>query len=238
MIFSAAEAALFERVPLLQTIPPQVLREILSADAANQHVVPPGEILLSAGMADAGLHVVVHGALELFVQTGCGKDKVFDFVKIGGTVGEEALFSERPLLYSARSLTHTAVFRLSPEVIAAWMEHYPDFSLKLMQLVAARIDFVVRDMISLCTKRATAHLICYLVCQFACQRSPAEDSCFLPLAIPRHKLASRLGMTESHLSRTFRDLEAKALLIPRGRGYDVPSIAALSNHVCPGGCDF
>lgn len=238
MIFSDTEAALFERVPILQDIPLPVLRETLATHSASQCVVLPGETFLAAGTAHPGLHVVVHGSLELFVLTGCGREKVFDFVKIGGTVGEETLFSERPLQYSARSLTHTAVFRLSPEMVAAWVDDYPAFSRKLMQLVAARIDFVVRDMISLCTKRATAHLICYLVCQFACVRGPADDSCFLPLAIPRHKLASRLGMTESHLSRTFRDLEEKALLIPRGRGYDVPSISALSNYVCPGGCDF
>jgi CRP-like cAMP-binding protein len=93
-------------------------------------------------------------------------------------------------------------------------------------------------MLTFCTKKATARLVCYIVCHFDQAPKTPTGTYSLHLPIPRGKLASRLGISDSHLSRSFRELEAQGLIIPQGRGYFIPDVPALSQYVCPAGCDF
>ena len=67
----------------------------------------------------------------------------------------------------------------------------------------------------------------------------ADDGSYqLTVEIPHNKLASRLGLSASQVSRSLRELQERGLIVQQGRGYFIPNVPALSKYVCPGGCDF
>jgi len=238
MSFSATEIALLTSSQILQDIPPAVVLEAIDKHPENQFILPPEHVFINLGQVEPGLYIIAHGMIEMFVLDVDGKEKILDFAKTGGTLGEETLFSDRPLQYSARSLTQAAVLHLPNDLVSAWIGSYPSFSKRLMSLVATRINFLYKDMLTFCTKKATARLVCYIVCHFDHAPRTEDGSHSLDLAIPRKKLASRLGISESHLSRSFRELQEQGLIVPRGHGFFIPDVAALSLYVCPAGCDF
>lgn len=238
MPFSDTEIALLKSSRILQEIPQDVVVEAIAKHLDCQFNLAPDEVFIEAGQVEPGLYVIAHGTIELFVVDADGKEKVLDFAKTGGTLAEETLFSDRPLQYSARSLTQAAVLHLPNAIVSEWIASYPVFARRLMSLVAERINFLYKDMLTFCTKKATARLVCYIVCHFNQAPTTPDGSYSLHLAIPRNKLASRLGISDSHLSRSFRELQEQGLIVPQGRGYFIPDVPALSKYVCPAGCDF
>ena len=238
MPFSDTEIALLKTSRILQEIPQQIVVDAIAKHADCQFNLAPDEVFIEAGQVEPGLYIIAHGTIELFVLDADGKEKVLDFAKTGGTLAEETLFSDRPLQYSARSLTQAAVLHLPNEIVSEWIASYPVFARRLMSLVAERINFLYKDMLTFCTKKATARLVCYIVCHFNQAPTTPDGSYSLHLAIPRSKLASRLGISDSHLSRSFRELQEQGLIVPQGRGYFIPDVPALSKYVCPAGCDF
>ncbi len=238
MPFSETEIALLKTSVVLQDIPPAEVLEAITAHPERQFGLPPNQVFIEIGEVEPGLYIIGHGTVEMFVLDADGKEKILDFARTGGTLAEETLFSDRPLQYSARSLTQAAVLHLPNPLVSEWIARYPAFSRRLMSLVAARISFLYKDMLTFCTKRATARLVCYVVCHFDRAPTTPDGSYSLHLAIPRHKLASRLGISDSHLSRSFRELQNEGLIVPQGHGYFIPNVPALSRYVCPAGCDF
>lgn len=238
MPFSDTELALLKSTALLRDIPPEVLEAEIGANPGRQCCLAAETVFLHAGTVEPGLYLIAHGMIELFMIDSAGREKVLDFVRTGGTLAEETLFGQRPLQYSARSLTQAAIWHLPDSVIARWVDAYPPFTRRLMSLVSARINFLYKDMLTFCTKKATARLVCYIVCHFDQAPQTPDGSYSLHLAIPRNKLASRLGISDSHLSRSFRELQELGLIVPQGRGFFIPDVPALSRYVCPAGCDF
>ena len=238
MPFSETEVALLKSSLILQDVPQQVVLETIAEHVDYQFNLLPDQVFIEAGAIEPGLYIIAHGTIEMFMLDADGKEKILDFAETGGTLAEETLFSDRPLQYSARSLTQAAVLHLPNAVVSEWIARYPAFSRRLMALVSARINFLYKDMLTFCTKKATARLVCYIVCHFDQAPKTPDGSYSLHLAIPRNKLASRLGISDSHLSRSFRELHEAGLLVPQGRGFFIPDVPALSRYVCPAGCDF
>lgn len=236
MPFSETDVGLLYGSRLLAGLPqPEIFASALRA-RENQLLLPAGKVFLPAGFGDAGLFVVAHGTIELVATAPGGSEKIVQFVRTGGMFAEEGLFNGCKSRYLARTITSAAVLRLPEEQINAWLQASPPFAGRLMGLIAERTDYLQKDIVTFCTKSATARLVCYLVCQFNQTPSTADGSLALNIALPRSKLASRLGISGSHLSRAFNELERQGLIEKRRGGIFIPDVNALSRHVCPAGC--
>lgn len=66
----------------------------------------------------------------------------------------------------------------------------------------------------------------------------ADGSFLLRIDIPHNRLASRLGVSASQVSRSLRELQDQGLIVARGNAFFIPNVPALSKYVCPCGCDF
>ena len=223
---------------VLDDVPPEVVRAALDNAPDGTLELAADTVFLHAGQIDPGLYLIRDGTIELFGNDAESKEKILDFARGGDTLAAETLFTSRPLQYSARSLTPVTALHLPHSLISEWVTAYPAFALRLMALVAERIDYLFKDMLTLRTKKATARVVCYLVCHFDKAPRTPDGTHSLRIDIPRNKLASRLGITDSHLSRAFRELQDKGLIVAQGQGYFIPDVAALSKYVCPGGCAF
>ncbi len=223
---------------ILQDIPRDVVLAAIEHNPDCQLGLAPGTVFLTAGQVTPGLYIIIHGTIEMFVGEADGKERVLDFVKDGNTLAKETLFSDRPLQYSARSLSSATLVHLPNALISKWIEHYPAFARRLMSLIAERIDFLYKDMLTFRSKRATSRLVCYLLCHFDRAPKTPDGSYSLRIDIPHFKLASRLGVSDSQISRSFRELQEQGLIVAQDQGFFIPNVAALSKYVCPAGCDF
>ena len=224
--------------PLLDDIPPEVLRAVLAEMPDARLELPADAVFLHGGEIDPGLYLILEGTVELFGKDAEEKEKILDFARAGDALATESLFNKRALQYSARTLTPVALLHLPHSLITEWVAAYPAFARRLMSLVAERIDYLFKDMLTLRTKKATARVVCYLVCHFDKAPRTPDGTHTLTIDIPRNKLASRLGITDSHLSRTFRELQDKGMIVAQGQGFFIPDVPALSKYVCPSGCAF
>ena len=223
---------------ILQDIPRDVVLAAIKHNPDCQLGLAPGTVFLTAGQVTPGLYIIIHGTIEMFVGEADGKERVLDFVKDGNTLAKETLFSDKPLQYSARCLSSATLVHLPNALISKWIEHYPAFARRLMSLVAERIDFLYKDMLTFRSKRATSRLVCYLLCHFDRAPKTPDGSYSLRIDIPHFKLASRLGVSDSQISRSFRELQEQGLIVAQDQGFFIPNVAALSKYVCPAGCDF
>ena len=228
MAFDDHQLALARSSTLLQDIAPDVLDAALANAPETQITLPPATTFVAAGQLKPGLYLVTQGIVELFVADTDDGEKILDFARAGNTLAEETLFSDRPLQYSARSLGHAAVLHLPDELVSAWIESTPPFARRVMMLVAERINYLNKDLFTYRAKRATSRLICYLLCHF--NKAPmADDGSYqLTVEIPHNKLASRLGLSASQVSRSFRELQERGLIEARAQGYFIPNVPALS----------
>jgi CRP-like cAMP-binding protein len=235
---SSKEQAQIKASTILQDIAPELLAATLAKHPDSQLKLPPDTVFIEAGKVKPGLYLIVQGTIELFVTDASGKESVVDFAKTGGTLAEETLFNDRPLQYSARSLTPAVILYLPNALVAQWIASHPLFARRLISLIAERIHYLNKDVVTFRTKRATARLICYILCHF--NKAPMNDdgSYSLQIDIPHNKLASRLGLSASQVSRSFRELQENGLIVQQAHGYFIPDVPALSKYVCPAGCDF
>lgn len=238
MPFSETDISLVRSSALMRGLPASPLFEGPLRDPANHLLAPADTVVIAAGTRAPGLHLVAHGTVEMVVAPADGSEKIVDFARAGGMFAEESLFEAQPVRYTARTLTPAAILRLPESVITDWLAASPEFSRRLIGLFAARTDYLQKDMVTFCTKSATARLVCYLVCQFNETPRTPDGSLSLSITVPRSKLASRLGVSDSHLSRAFRELEDKGLIVKQRNGIYIPDVQALSQYVCPAGCDW
>lgn len=241
MAFTETDLGLLRSVPLFRGLAERPGFEEaftrIVRDPAHQIVVPAGHAFLHEGTQRPGLHLVVHGIIELFVASSA-EGKIVDFAKAGAMIGEETLFDNRPLLYSARAVTPAVVLHVPEAHLDRWLAEVPPLALRLAGLMAERVHYLYKDIVTYCTKNATARLVCYLVCQFDRAPRTPDGSFSLNIPIPRNKIASRLGVSDSHLSRAFRELELQGLITKTRNGIFIPDVPALSRYVCPAGCDW
>lgn len=238
MTISPTDLAFLKSTTLLGLLPADGGLDALAADPDHVFELEPGEILVDAGADSPGLYLMVHGAVELVLTDPAGNEKIIEFVKTGGFLCEEGLFSGTPRSYAVRALTQAVALRLPEADLEAWVTRYPEFGRKLLGLINERIQYFSRDVFTQLTKNATARLVCYLLCHFDHAPRTKDGSYFLKVPLPRKKLAARLGITGEHLSRAFRDLREKGLIVPQGNGYFIPDVPRLSAYVCPAGCDW
>lgn len=238
MAFSETDISLLYGCRLLRNLPQPALFEPALRCRENQLLLPADTVFLDAGTASPGLFLVAHGTVELVVSAPEGGEKIVEFVRSGGMLAEETLFSGGRCLYAARTITPAAVLRLPEATIDEWLHASPPFARRLMGVLAERTDYLQKDVVTFCTKGAAARLVCYLVCQFDKAPCTPDGTLSLNITLPRNKLASRLGVSDSHLSRAFNELEKNGLIVKRRGGIFIPDVSALSRYVCPAGCDW
>lgn len=238
MAFSETDISLLYGGKLLHGLPRPELFAPALRRRENQLLLPADAVFLDSGTTAPGLFLVAHGTVELVVSAPGGGEKIIEFVRAGGLFAEETLFNGYRSLYSARTITPAAVLRLPETTVDEWLHASPAFARRLMGVFAERTDYLQKDVVTFCTKGAAARLVCYLVCQFDKAPCTPDGTLSLNITLPRNKLASRLGVSDSHLSRAFNELEKQGLIVKRRGGIFIPDVPALSRYVCPAGCDW
>ncbi|BBN87766.1 Crp/Fnr family transcriptional regulator [Azospira sp. APE16] len=204
----------------------------------NRLQVPEDCCFLERGTRSPGLYILVHGSVEIFFCNAEGEEKVLHFIKSGETLAEETVSDQKAINYWARSLTPTVMLRIPPAEVLAWMDESWPFAQRFLELVSERICLLYADVVTFYSKTAVQRLACYLICGFETSRLTLKDSLSLAIPVPKKNLASRLSISQTHLSRALRDLTERGLITQEGNRLQVKDVEQLAGYVCPHGCDL
>ncbi|HET7774734.1 MAG TPA: Crp/Fnr family transcriptional regulator [Azospira sp.] len=238
MSFTAHEVALLKSSRLFEGLVDTPRFNELLQRPENRVQVGEDACFLERGSRSPGLYVLVHGSVELYFCNAEGEEKVLHFVKSGETLAEETVSDARPINYWARSLTPTVMLRVPAAEVLAWMDESWPFAQRFLKLVSERICLLYADVVTFYSKTAVQRLACYLICGFETSRLTLKDSLNLAIPVPKKNLASRLGISQTHLSRALRDLTERGLITQEGNRLQVENVDGLAQYVCPHGCDL
>jgi len=184
----------------------------LTACARSQHL-RRGEVLQRRGELMPGLYAVVYGTLKLSLRGQTGEEKVLRLIGRGETLGEAALFLDKPVPVEVVALSDAMVVLIPGPPLLALLERAPAFARSLLASLCARLHELVLDFESTTLHGALERVASYL----ESLAKPGSEPERLHLPASKTVIAARLGMTKETLSRLLRQLRQEDLITVAGQ---------------------
>jgi CRP-like cAMP-binding protein len=163
---------------------------------------------------------------------------VVEILDQGQSFGEAVMFLEVPHVVTAQTLADSLLLLVPKEAVFEGIERDPGLARRMLAGLSRRLHQLVADVESYSTRSGTERLIGFLLhdCGLEAPRdSAAADAPAGPvdieLPVAKGIIASRLNLTQEHLSRILHDLSALGLIEVRGRRVRVIDLERLRKHV-------
>src|SRR6185437_10865580 len=193
-----------------------------------------GELLFSEGAVCAGLYVVMSGHIRIFKTSPGGREQVLAVEGPGASIAELPVFDGGPYPASAAAVDPCeALFISRTDLRAICLEH-PDVSLKMLQVVGARLRRLVGIMEELSFTTVRSRLISWLVRQAKAEGRITGGAMAVPLNMSHQELAAHIGTVRELISRNMARLQAQGLIAIDGREVVIPDLAALEAELTSG----
>lgn len=177
----------------------------------------PGELLFSEGEPCAGLYVVVTGRVRIFKTSMNGREHVLAVEGPGASVAELPVFDgdNYPASGSAAEDTQ-ALFVSRADLRAICLEH-PEVSLKMLQVVGARLRRLVGIIEELSFTTVRRRLISWLLRSAQTGGRKTDRGVTFSLSANHEELASQIGTVRELVSRNLARLQAQSFIEMNGR---------------------
>lgn len=169
-----------------------------------------GQILFHEGEPCQGLYIVVTGRIRIFKVSVNGREQVLAIEGPGASVAELPVFDGGTYPASASAVDRSeALFVSRAELRAICLEH-PQVSLKLLQVVGARLRRLVGIIEELSFTTVRHRLIAWLLRQ-------SNGGGLVTLNASHQELAAQIGTVRELVSRNLARLQAQSLIEVKGR---------------------
>ena len=210
-------------LPLFNGLEANALASIRSE--FGQIEVPRATVLYRPGDACSGIHVVVSGHVKVSLGTADGAEKVVDLAGPGHTLGETAVFLNRPHKTSAETLSDSRLLHMAKDKVFAAVRNHPGFAQRIIAGLSHRLDRFISDLEGLTLHSGTERVVAYLLSRL--EGAAARRHVGVTLPASKGVIASRLNLTQEHFSRILHDLAAIDLIRVDGRDITIPDVAQL-----------
>lgn len=197
-------------LPLFQGLCPEPLERLGAASRLRR--LGRGELVFRAGDDCAAFHIVVTGQVKLFVLSPSGQEKVVELAGPACSLGEEALFADRPYTLNAQALGDALVLSLDAVLLLDEVDRDPRLARRMLAGAGRRMQGLVQDIESQALKTGVARIIAYLVNDASNDPDAGEDSATVALPASKATIASRLSLTPEYFSRVLHELQAAGLI--------------------------
>jgi CRP-like cAMP-binding protein len=214
---------LLSNLPLFKGLDEEALRSI--GFEVGQMDLRRGTAVYRPGDPCSGIHVVVTGHVKVSLGTADGAEKVVDLAGPGQTLGETAVFLDRPHKTSAETLSDCRLFHIAKEQVFAAVQSHPGFAQRIIAGLSHRLDRFISDLESLTLHSGTERVVAYLLSRLEGEERRPHIGVTLPAS--KGVIASRLNLTQEHFSRILHDLAATNLIRVDGRYITIPDVAQL-----------
>ena len=179
------------------------------AAATHERHFAKDEVVLLKGDCPSGLFVVASGTIRIVCQSPAGGEKVIDLPGPGQVFGESSLVLDRPYPFMASALAPTCLLHVDGRALRGLVGRSAGFSRRLLAHLSQRVFAGMRDIENFRVQAPLERLVGFLHDQSA--GAEGADAVIF-LGVPKHVIASRLGMTPESLSRCLRDLADSGLI--------------------------
>jgi CRP-like cAMP-binding protein len=186
-----------------------------------------GQILFSEGEPCTGLYIVVSGRVRIFKTSLSGREHVLTVEGPGASVAELPVFDGGTYPASASSLEATEMLFVSRSDLRAICLEKPEVSLKLLQVVGARLRRLVGIIEELSFTTVRHRLISWLLRQAGTEGRQTERGVVFSLNASHQELAAQIGTVRELVSRNLARLQAQSFIEMNGREITILDQAGL-----------
>lgn len=171
-----------------------------------------GDTIFRYGEPCEEFHVVVTGQVKLFALSPAGQEKVIELVGPGHSFAEALMFTDKPYILNAESLTSTLLLSVSKRSILSEIERDPRFSLRMLAGISRRLHGLVHDIESNALHSGMQRVIGYLLRENEIQDCNTGEVFTVSLPVTKATIASRLSLTPEYFSKVLHELEIENLI--------------------------
>lgn len=176
-----------------------------------------GEILFSEGEPCKGLYIVVSGRIRIYKTSANGREQVLSVEGPGSSVAELPVFDGGSYPASASALEKTEALFVSRADLRAICLEKPEVSLKMLQVVGARLRRLVGIIEELSFTTVRHRLISALLRQARAEGTAGSRGTVFTLKESHQELAAQIGTVRELVSRNLARLQAQSFIEMSGR---------------------
>ncbi|MEJ7812499.1 MAG: Crp/Fnr family transcriptional regulator [Gemmatimonadaceae bacterium] len=225
--------AFLHQIALFSKLDDTVLSRL--AERCVRRAVGSGVVLFTAGEPCRGLYMIEAGRVRVYRISSDGREQVLHLEGAGRTVAELPLFDGGP--YPASAITLEAsrlVFLPRAEFEQAYRAN-PDFAHAIIQALGQRLRHFVHVTETLAFRDVASRLAVLLAGYAEQAGRPTPDGIELTLRRTQEEIALEIGAARESVSRAFKQLQAKRLVLAIDRERIlIPDLAKLRTLAAPG----
>ena len=200
-------------LPLFSDLnPPELQRLALGCQLRR---LARGETVFRVGEPCEEFHVTVTGQIKLFAISPAGQEKVIELVGPGSSFGEALMFTDRPYIINAQSLTDTLLLTVKKGAVVGEIERDPRFAMRMLAGISRRLHGLVHDVEAYALHSGVQRVIGYLLRDVADGVGNGVGNgapLTVSLEVSKATVASRLSLTPEYFSRVLHELESAGLV--------------------------
>lgn len=170
------------------------------------------DILFLEGEEGDTIYYLISGIVKLSRINPEGKETVVHFVHSGELFAEILFYTESRYPVTATVLENAILLGISAEKMSRLLETSPGFSMRLIGLLARRLQYFVAMIEQLVNSDVRQRFIAYLV-----HLSEEQNKNRFRLPVPKGELAALLGTTPETFSRLLHQLDNEGIIELHGR---------------------
>ena len=130
-------------LPLFNDLSPEELEHV--AEGCVLRRLARSDMVFRMGDRCDEFHVVVTGQVKLFVMSPASQEKVVVLISAGQSLAEAIMFTDRPYILSAQTLTDTLLLSVSKRAVLDEIERDHRFALRMLAGLSRRMHGLVHD---------------------------------------------------------------------------------------------
>ena len=218
-------------LPLFSDLSPPELERL--ASGCHLRRLTRGEMVFRVGEPCNEFHVAVTGQVKLFALSPAGQEKIIELIGPGHSSAEALMFTDRPYIINAQTLSDSLVLTVSKQAVLTEIEADSRFALRMLAGISRRLHGLVQDVEAYALRSGVQRVVGYLLRNQAVDDSGEGEGFTVSLPVSKATLASRLSLTPEYFSRVLHELEAAGLISVDKRDIHILDIAALSRYPEP-----
>ncbi|HQT31825.1 MAG TPA: Crp/Fnr family transcriptional regulator [Thiobacillus sp.] len=176
---------------------------------ARVRTLIPGEPLFDQGDPCTDFFFVLTGTIKLCRMAPSGEEKVMDLIRSGYFFAEAAMFMNGCYPINACSIEATRLVALDSRHFIGLVKNNADLCLRLLSKMSQRMHGMINEIDRLSLHSGAQRVIGYLLEQLPGGDAAASS---VRLSVPKHVIASRLGIQPETLSRVLAKLRGQQLI--------------------------
>ena len=190
-----------------------------------------GELLFSEGEPCAGLYLIASGRVRIFKVSPNGREHVLAIEGPGDSVAELPVFDGGAYPASASAIEAAELVFVSRKDLRAVCLEHPEISLKLLQVVGARLRRLVGIIEELSFTTVRHRLITWILRQAKAEGRPGGRGPVISLGATHQELAAQIGTVRELVSRNMARLQAQGFIEVAGRELTILDLEGLETDL-------